>query len=109
MKVCVAGTEDEALETAYRRWANDLLPGQLAQVLPRPRDFEAAASLVQRDAVGAQIACGPDPQRHVDAAQEYVDAGFDEVYVQQVGGRHEEFFRLWADKVLPTLGVQGRS
>jgi G6PDH family F420-dependent oxidoreductase len=104
MKVCVAETEDAALETAHQRWANDLLPGQLAQVLPRPRDFEAAASLVERDAVGAQIACGPDPRRHIDAAQKYVDAGFDEVYVQQIGGRHEEFFQLWADKVLPALG-----
>ena len=107
MKVCVAETEDAALETAHQRWANDLLPGQLAQVLPRPRDFEAAASLVERDAVGAQIACGPDPRRHIDAAQKYVDAGFDEVYVQQIGGRHEEFFQLWGDKVLPALGSAG--
>ena len=107
IKVCFAETEDAALDTAHRRWANDLLPGQLAQVLPRPRDFEAAASLVQRDAVGAQIACGPDPQRHIDAAQKYVDAGFDEVYVQQIGGRHDGFFQLWADKVLPGTGDAG--
>lgn len=101
MKVCWAETEEAGLDTAHRLWANDMLPGQLAQTLPRPQDFADAASLVPRDAMG--FACGPDPQRHAAAAREYVDAGFDEVYVQQIGGNHEEFFRTWADEVLPAL------
>ena len=78
-------------------------PGWPRRILPRPRDFEAASSLVARDTVGEQIACGPDPQRPVDAVRPYLDAGFDEVYVQQIGGDHEAFFRLWAEKVLPSL------
>ncbi|MHA6783054.1 TIGR03557 family F420-dependent LLM class oxidoreductase [Pseudonocardia saturnea] len=101
MKVCWAESEDEGLDTAHRLWANDMLPGQLAQTLPRPQDFADAASLVPRDAMG--FACGPDPERHAAAAREYVDAGFDEVYVQQIGGNHEKFFRTWADEVLPAL------
>lgn len=103
MKVCWAGTEQAGLDTAHRLWANELLPGQLAQVLPRPQDFEAAATLVTKEAVGEQIACGPDPQRHLAAVAQYVDAGFDEVYVQQVGGDHEKFFRTWSTEVLPAL------
>ncbi len=101
MKVCWAETEDEGLDTAHRLWATDMLPGQLAQTLPRPQDFADAASLVPRDAMG--FACGPDPDKHTAAAREYVDAGFDEVYVQQIGGHHESFFRAWADDVLPNL------
>jgi G6PDH family F420-dependent oxidoreductase len=103
MKVCYADTEDAGIETAHRIWPNDLLEGQLAQILPRPQDFEAAASLVPREAVGEAITCGPDPERHAEAARAYVDAGFDEVYVQQIGTDHEKFFRLWSDKVLPSL------
>ena len=103
MKVCWAETEDAGLDTAHRLWANELLPGQLAQTLPRPEDFEAAATLVPRDAVGEQFACGPDPDKHVAAARPYVEAGFDELYVQQIGGDHERFFRTWADDVLPQL------
>ena len=103
MKVCWAETEDAGLDTAHRLWANELLPGQLAQTLPRPEDFEAAATLVPRDAVGEQFACGPDPDEHVAAARPYVEAGFDELYVQQIGGDHERFFRTWADDVLPQL------
>jgi G6PDH family F420-dependent oxidoreductase len=103
MKVCYADTEDAGIETAHRIWPNDLLEGQLAQILPRPQDFEAAASLVPRDAVAEAITCGPDPERHAEAARAYVDAGFDEVYVQQIGTDHEKFFRLWSDEVLPSL------
>lgn len=103
MKVCWAPTEDAGLETAHRLWANEGLPGQLAQILPRPEDFEAAMSLVPPDAVREAFAVGPDPARHVAAAQAYVDAGFDEVYVQQIGPDQDEFFRVWAKEVLPAL------
>jgi G6PDH family F420-dependent oxidoreductase len=103
LKVCWAETEQAGVETAHRLWASDLLPGQLGQMLPRPRDFEAVTSLVTRDAVAQQVPCGPDLQRQVEAVQRYVDAGFDEVYVQQIGSHHEQFFRAWADEVLPAL------
>jgi G6PDH family F420-dependent oxidoreductase len=46
MKVCWAETEDEGMRTAHRLWPNDVLPGQLAQILPRPQDFEAASQFV---------------------------------------------------------------
>jgi hypothetical protein len=103
MKVCWAETEEAGVQTAHRLWASELLPGQLGQMLPRPRDFESATTLVTREAIAEQIPCGPDLQRQVEAVQRYVDAGFDEVYVQQIGSHHEEFFRAWADKVLPAF------
>jgi hypothetical protein len=103
MKVCWSDSEEESLRRAHRLWPNDVLPGQLAQILPRPEDFEAAAELVEPEAVGKQITCGPDLEKHLAAVRRYVDAGFDEIYVQQVGGDHEQFFRAWADGVLPAL------
>ncbi|MGH3566989.1 MAG: TIGR03557 family F420-dependent LLM class oxidoreductase [Pseudonocardia sp.] len=75
MKVCWADSEQAGLDTAHRLWANELLPGRLAQSLPRPQDFEAAASLVTREAVGQEITCGPDPECHLSVVQQYVDAG----------------------------------
>jgi G6PDH family F420-dependent oxidoreductase len=104
MKVCWAESEQVGLETAHRLWKNELLGGQLAQILPRPQDFEAASSLVPVEAMGDQFACGPDPKKHLAVLRKYIDAGFDEVYVQQIGGNHEKFFRTWADDVLPALG-----
>jgi len=103
-KVCWADTEEAGLDTAHARWFNELLPGQLPQTLPRPQDFEAAGSLVTRDMVAEQFACGPDVDTHVAAAREFVDAGFDEVYVQQIGPDQDAFFTAWGTDVLPQLG-----
>ncbi|MET0189749.1 MAG: TIGR03557 family F420-dependent LLM class oxidoreductase [Pseudonocardia sediminis] len=103
LKVCWAETEQEGIETAHRKWPNDMMGGQLAQILPRPQDFEAAAATIPLQAAADQFACGPDPEPPRAAAQAYLDAGVDEVYVQQIGGHHEEFFRLWQEKVLPAL------
>jgi G6PDH family F420-dependent oxidoreductase len=103
MKVSWDTDADAALEAAHRLWANDGLPGQLAQILPRPLDFEAAMSLVSPDVVAETIVCGDDPKAHLDRVREYLDAGVDEVYVQQVGPDMDGFFRAWSEQILPEL------
>jgi hypothetical protein len=60
-------------------------PGQLAQTLPRPKDFADAMTLVPREAVAESVACGPDPDAHAAQMRAYFDADVDEVYVQQIG------------------------
>jgi G6PDH family F420-dependent oxidoreductase len=100
-KVCWGPDEAECRREAYRLWPNEALPGELAQVLPTPAHFEQAVELVTEEMIGESVPCGPDIERHVAALQEYADAGFDEVYVQQIGSRHEEFFEVFAREVLP--------
>jgi G6PDH family F420-dependent oxidoreductase len=94
---------DKAVEVAHRLWANEQLPGQLAQILPRPKDFGEAMTLVPNDAVAESIACGPDTDLHVERAKAYVDAGVDELYVQQIGPDMAGFFAAWQKDVLPQL------
>ncbi|WP_232665631.1 TIGR03557 family F420-dependent LLM class oxidoreductase [Pseudonocardia sp. TRM90224] len=103
MKVSWDRDAEAALDRAHRLWGNDMLPGQLAQTLPRPQDFTDAMTLVQRDRIAEAIVCGDDPKAHLDRVRQYLDAGVDELYVQQVGADHEGFFRGWAEQVLPEL------
>jgi G6PDH family F420-dependent oxidoreductase len=102
-KVCWDRDEERALETAHRIWGNEALPGQLAQTLPRPRDFMDAQSLVPREAIREAMTCGDDGEKHIAQIQEYVDAGFDEVYVQQIGPDLDGFFDAWSKEVLPAF------
>ncbi|MCA1670844.1 MAG: LLM class F420-dependent oxidoreductase, partial [Actinobacteria bacterium] len=37
------------------------------------------------------------------AARQFVEAGFDELYVQQIGPDQDVFFEAWSSKVLPEL------
>ncbi|MBW3626399.1 MAG: TIGR03557 family F420-dependent LLM class oxidoreductase [Actinobacteria bacterium] len=103
MKVCWATDEAAARRTAHRLWAQAGLPGELSQELPTPAHFEQASSLVTEDQVAESIVCGPDPERHVAAIEQYFEAGFDEVYVCQVGDDQEGFFDFYRSELRPRL------
>jgi G6PDH family F420-dependent oxidoreductase len=102
LKGCWARDESEALQTAMR-WANEGLPGQLAQELPMPSHFEQAITLVTEDMIAESTPVGPDPQRWVAAITEFVDAGFDEIYINQIGDDQDGFFQFWRDELHPRL------
>lgn len=95
--------EAEARKTAQRLWANEVLPGELGQELPTPAHFEQAVPLVTEEMVAGAFACGPDPEKHLEAIRQYIDAGYDEVYVQQIGPEQEGVFRFYEREVLPKL------
>ncbi|MFJ4554154.1 LLM class F420-dependent oxidoreductase [Streptomyces sp. NPDC088817] len=103
LKVCWGTDRQEAVRTAHRLWANEQLPGELPQVLPTPRHFEQACELVSEDQVAAAVPCGDDPEAHVEGLHAYVEAGFDTVYVSQIGKDQQGFFDFYRTKVLPRL------
>jgi hypothetical protein len=49
------------------------------------------------------VTCGPDPGAHLAAIKEYVDAGFDHVYVHQVGPDQEPFLAFYEREILPAF------
>lgn len=51
--------------------------------------------------------CGPDPDTHLVGVRAYTDAGFDEVYIGQVGGECDGFFEFYAGHVLLRLRDAG--
>jgi hypothetical protein len=85
----------------HRLWPNGGIPGESAQLLPLPRHFEQLAQLVTEDMVSAP--CGPDPGPYIKAIRAYQEAGFEEVYLSQVGGRLEGAFDFLATQVLPRM------
>ena len=101
--VCWAPDETHARKIAAEWWPNAALPSPLGQELAMPAHFEQAVSVLDEDAVADAVVCGPDPQRHVDAIREYTAAGFDHIYVHQVGPDQLGFFDFYVDRVLPLL------
>jgi coenzyme F420-dependent glucose-6-phosphate dehydrogenase len=90
--VCWAADEDEAKKTAYEWWPNAGLGGELSQELPLPRHFEQAAKLVTPDDLAEKLPLGPDPDRHAESIKAFVDAGYDHVYIHQIGPDQDGFF-----------------
>ena len=103
LKVCWGPDAAQARRTAHRLWPNDQIPGEALQLLPLPRHFAQLSELVTEEMVGENIACGPDPERHIAALGAFVDAGYDEVYVNQIGPDQDGFFAFYAEQVLPEL------
>jgi G6PDH family F420-dependent oxidoreductase len=99
IKGCWAPDARQARATMRRLWATDFIPGESAQNLPLPRHFGQLAQVVTDDMVTAP--CGPDPAPWVEAIRSYEEAGFDEVYLGQVGGQLEGAFEFFATRVLP--------
>ncbi|MFG3206325.1 LLM class F420-dependent oxidoreductase [Streptomyces sp. NPDC048192] len=102
-KVCYGTDREECVRTVHRLWYNELLPGEMGQVLPSPRHFEQLQELVTEDMVREKVVCGDDADQHVAVLKSFADAGFDRVYVNQIGPDQQGFFDFYRTKVLPQL------
>jgi coenzyme F420-dependent glucose-6-phosphate dehydrogenase len=103
VSVCWAESEAEARRTAHRVWPTGALRGEMSQILPTPAHFEQAAQMVTEDDVAKGIVCGPDPEKHIKAIQDGIDAGYDHIHIGQIGPDQDGFFRFYERKVLPKL------
>jgi coenzyme F420-dependent glucose-6-phosphate dehydrogenase len=99
--VCCAASEAESRRIAHEYWPNGGLKGELSQELPTPQHFEQAVQIVTEEQVAESIICTNNPQDHLDKIQEYIDAGFDHVYVHQIGPDQETFFNFYQQHILP--------
>jgi hypothetical protein len=72
--------------------------------LPNPRGFDSATQFVRPEDVGDALPCGPDVEEHVEKIRPFIDAGFDEVALVQIGADQQDAFIAWAESdLLPAL------
>ena len=101
LAVCCAGSENEARRIAHQWWPTAGLEGNLSWEVKTPGLFEQAVKRVREEDVAESIICGPDVRRHADGIQRFLDAGYDHVYVHQIGPDQDGFFRFYQEQVLP--------
>ncbi|MFL6160461.1 MAG: TIGR03557 family F420-dependent LLM class oxidoreductase, partial [Marmoricola sp.] len=104
LPVCWAPDRDQAVRTAHDqfRWFGS--GWKVNAELPGPAGFAGATRFVRPDDVADAIPCGPDPEGIVTAVQEYVDAGFTDVALVQIGDDlQEDFLRFSEQELLPRL------
>lgn len=103
LAVCWAEDQDQAEQTAYDLWPISGLAGPLMSELAVPAHFEQASSMIDKAAVAKTIICGPDPERHLEGIKKYAQAGYDHVFVHQIGPDQEGFLKFYQRHVLPKL------
>jgi len=103
LHVCWGADEEAAKRLALKQWPNGALGGNFFLELPLPAHFEEAAAALDTDDVAESIVCGPDPERHRAAIEEYVEAGYDHVYIHQIGPDQDGFLAFYQREVLPAF------
>jgi G6PDH family F420-dependent oxidoreductase len=85
LSVCWAASEKEARATARQWWPNAAIHGAASQELARPEDFDDLTRDATEDQIAESVVCGPDPQKYLAAIGGFAKAGFDHVYLHQIG------------------------
>jgi coenzyme F420-dependent glucose-6-phosphate dehydrogenase len=104
MSVCWAASEEKARKTALDWWPLAALHGEVSQELPNPSQFTDLAKSVTEDQIAESILCSPDAGQHLERIQQYADAGYDHVYIHQVGPDQDGFIDFMARDVMPRVG-----
>ncbi len=102
---CWGEDEGAARQLLLEQWPNSALGGMLGQDLRLPRDFEAATQSFGVEEVSKHVPCGPDPGPYLESIRQFANAGFDHVYLHNVGPEQEGFFRFFEEQLLPNLDM----
>lgn len=103
--VCWAESREEAIDTAYEIWPNGGLKGDLSQELRTVKHFENAIEMVSKEDIAESVACGPDPEPYIEQIQEFIEAGYDHIYIHQVGPDQAGFFRFFERELRDQIKV----
>ena len=84
--------KDTAVQRAHEqfRWFGGGWP--VNAELPTPAGFEAASSFVRPEDIASSIPCGPDLDQLAESVRPYLDAGFTDVALVQIGDEQQERF-----------------
>ncbi|MFE7580195.1 LLM class F420-dependent oxidoreductase [Streptomyces gardneri] len=104
LPVCYDPDREAAVARAHEQFRWALGGWKVNAELPGPASFDQAAEHTRPEDTAAAIPCGDDVDAFVDAVRPYVEAGFTEVALLQIGGDRQEPFLKWAEaELLPVL------
>jgi probable non-F420 flavinoid oxidoreductase len=104
-----AADEETALAVAYDQWRSNVFDPVLAMELALPEQFDAAARHVTPEDVRSAVLVSADLGRHTAWLGEYLELGFDRLYLHEVGqAEHQRpFIDAFGSKVVPELAGLG--
>jgi len=96
-------TEDEAEREALDQWGPNVLGGEVNWDLRRPQDFDLATRFVRGEDVRKSVFVTSDMGRLADWVAGFVDLGFAEIHLHQVGRNQRAFIEAAGTGLLPEV------
>ena len=81
----MAASDEEALDNAWKWWPIGSVPPQVLTELATPAEFDAVAKAVGPSRLADTVVCATGAAPVIEAIDRYVGAGFDTVYLHQIG------------------------
>jgi G6PDH family F420-dependent oxidoreductase len=98
-----AASEAAAQENALVEWPNGGMAFFPKQDIKNPEDFAGIARLVRLEDFTDRVLISADLEVHTRHIQHYVDMGYDEIHLHNVGRNQAEFIEVFGREVLPNL------
>lgn len=95
-------TDELAMENALREWPNGGMSFP-KQDIKNPEDFALMAKLVRPEHFTNRCEVSSSLEAQTANIQHYVDMGFDEIHLHNVGRNQQEFIEVFGREVLPNL------
>ena len=97
-----APTDEEAMANAMTEWPNGGMKFP-KQDIRSPLDFEQMAKLVRPEDFEGRMLITSDTDKHRAQIQRFLDLGFDQIYLHNVGRNQTEWIETFGREVLPKL------
>ena len=107
LHVSLAPTIDAARANAYEWWPNGVVPPSVLSELSRPSEFEVVAAAVGDGGIDHAVVCATSADPVVAAIDHFVGAGFDTVYLHQIGPDQQRLADLLQTELLPHYRASG--
>ena len=106
--LCYDESEEKAAQTAFKWWPNSALPSPLNVELRSVEHFDQAAESVTLEQVRKSMPCGPELSEHKEAIEKFVEAGYDHIYIHQVGPHQKTFMQFFRENFIEKRATAGR-
>ena len=102
LHVSWAESSQAAIDQAVKEWPNGGMNFPKADIR-NPEDFEQMARLVRPDNFRGRVLMSADLDEHREHIQHFVDLGFTEIYIHNVGRNQPEFIKAYGTNVIPNI------
>lgn len=99
-----ADTDEAAMANAVADWPNGGMPFP-KQDIRSPFDFEQMAKQVHPENFKGRMLISADPEVHRREIQKFLDMGFDQIYLHNVGRNQSAWIDVFGREVLPKLNA----
>jgi probable non-F420 flavinoid oxidoreductase len=100
-----APTKDEAIAVAHDQWRNNVFAPTVSWDLETVEAFDVIGDAVSTDQVMRSVRVSNDLAQHAAWLQEYLEQGWDELYLHFVGQEQTGFIEAFGEHVLPQLAT----